>query len=149
MRPSDWVRIECPYCHRARVMRYMTVTRHPDKYGTGFSLCRKCSANPKIPKPPPPPPRTKRVLYTAAHENAARTLPPEPTDAPPGSLQKIAVMKSRFAAGHHMHHPDDARPNMVSRFVAWVEALAQVNAEVAARLTGFAPKNGPPADPQE
>lgn len=123
-------------------MRYMTITRHPDKYATGFSICRKCSANPEIPKPPPPPPRPKRLLYTSAHENVARPLPREHTDAPPGTPTKIEVMRQRFVAGLHVHHPADARPNMVSRFVAWVEALAEVNAEVAARLDAFTPKNG-------
>lgn len=36
-----------------------------------------------------------------------RPDPPEPTAARPGSLEKIDVMRDRWAAGYHLHHPDD------------------------------------------
>lgn len=119
----------------------MTLQRHPE-YRSGLYPCRKCSLNQEIPKPPKPPPKPKRVLFTATHENTARPLPPAPTASPPGSPQKIETMRARFAAGLHVHHPGDARPNTLSRFRAWLEALAEVNAEVAARLESFSPKTG-------
>jgi hypothetical protein len=34
-------------------------------------------------------------------------LPPEPTDAPPGSSAKIEVLTMRAAARVQLHHPDD------------------------------------------
>lgn len=37
-----------------------------------------------------------------------RTLPPKPTTALPGTIDKIAVMAARFAAGYELWHPGDA-----------------------------------------
>ena len=34
-------------------------------------------------------------------------LPPEPTQALPGTVEKIAVMAQRAAEGYHLYHPDD------------------------------------------
>lgn len=36
-----------------------------------------------------------------------RPFPPQPTDAPAGSEQKIAVMLARRRAGFSLHHPGD------------------------------------------
>lgn len=37
-----------------------------------------------------------------------RKLPPEPTSAPPGSLEKLGVLAARAAAGQRLWHPLDA-----------------------------------------
>jgi hypothetical protein len=39
----------------------------------------------------------------------SRPLPPEPTDALPGTDEKMAVMQERDRLGYHIHHPHDAR----------------------------------------
>lgn len=36
------------------------------------------------------------------------TEPQEPTDAPPGSEEKIRVLAERAAAGQSLHHPEDS-----------------------------------------
>lgn len=36
-------------------------------------------------------------------------LPDQPTDAPPGSEQKMAVMTERASREQQLHHPQDAR----------------------------------------
>lgn len=41
--------------------------------------------------------------------NRKRPLPPYPTTAPPGTLEKIEVMQERLAQGYHLHHPDDVK----------------------------------------
>lgn len=41
-------------------------------------------------------------------------MPPidkHPTSAEPGTAEKIEVMRIRYAAGKHIHHPDDNRFN--------------------------------------
>ena len=47
------------------------------------------------------------------------TKDPEPTDAPPGSARKIAVLAARVEAGEHLWHKDDAR--IISRLARHVE----------------------------
>ena len=41
-------------------------------------------------------------------EGVGRPLPPEPTRYAPGTPEKVAVMRSRYLAGYHIHHPQDA-----------------------------------------
>lgn len=36
---------------------------------------------------------------------------PSPTDALPGTEEKLQVMIERAAKGQHLWHPDDAKPN--------------------------------------
>lgn len=43
-----------------------------------------------------------------AGDNLDLPLPSSPTDALPGSLEKMRVMAERLAAGCHLHHPLDA-----------------------------------------
>src|SRR5687767_6978013 len=38
-----------------------------------------------------------------------RPLPPHPTDHPPGTEGKVAVMAWRWENEYHIHHPGDAR----------------------------------------
>jgi hypothetical protein len=37
-----------------------------------------------------------------------RPLPPKPTLALPGTIEKIRVMRKRLREGLHIHHPEDA-----------------------------------------
>ena len=41
-------------------------------------------------------------------------MPDSPTDALPGSQEKIEVMSRRYQSGKHLHHPDDAVINFMS-----------------------------------
>ena len=58
-----------------------------------------------------------RELYPPTHKNARRgigngfivaPLPARPTLAPPGSLEKVAVMERRAAKREQLFHPEDA-----------------------------------------
>jgi hypothetical protein len=44
-----------------------------------------------------------------------------PTQARPGSAQKLQVMAERFRSGQPLHHPDDVTSvgNAMSAFLAW------------------------------
>lgn len=46
-----------------------------------------------------------------------RPLPPEPTDAPPGSAAKVEVMRKRYWRGWQLHHPGDAKMDLGPRRV--------------------------------
>lgn len=54
-------------------------------------------------------------------------LPEEPTDAEPGSEEKIAVMAARAEVGDELHHPRDRKrtsttePYMVMMCKAWIK----------------------------
>lgn len=37
----------------------------------------------------------------------ARRVPDKATSAPPGSEEKVEVMRRRWEWGEHLHHPDD------------------------------------------
>lgn len=57
-----------------------------------------------------------------------RPLPPYPTDAFPGTDEKIEVMRKRYARGYHLHHPDDKRLNsdrlVEARYLQMIELLS-------------------------
>lgn len=62
------------------------------------------------------PKRARRARNLAEHYTRFRSeevrafVPhglPEPTQAPPGSAEKIAVLRARLAAGLELWHPDD------------------------------------------
>ena len=70
-------------------------------------LCWKCAQDPAI-----------RVLYPSTSKYANKQflnfygsapLPHDPTDAPPGSLAKMAVMQQRLERGELLCHPDDEK----------------------------------------
>jgi len=52
-----------------------------------------------------------RACYPSVHDLAQLSppLPPESTDALPGSWAKIEVMRQRVADGYQPHHPDDPK----------------------------------------
>lgn len=45
--------------------------------------------------------------YVPSNNNDAGTIPPQPTDAPPGSLEKVLIMMDRVANGQLPNHPED------------------------------------------
>ncbi len=73
-------------------------------------LCRSCYARPEI-----------RVLYPRLKADqdkggmpdltGGRPHPAEPTDALPGSPEKVDVLAERASRGEVLWHPDDARPD--------------------------------------
>ena len=53
------------------------------------------------------PGRQRKVVIKAK----VRPLPPFPTSAPPGSVEKVDVMRSRHEQGYQLWHPEDERLN--------------------------------------
>lgn len=85
----------CRHCNRYKVSR-------------PCGLCWKHYYDPSI-----------RCLYPSTSKYGRRgkgcfttkqSLPlPEPTQALPGTPEKVAVIEARMASGLALHHPDDAR----------------------------------------
>jgi hypothetical protein len=80
------------------------VCRHCRRNGLRFygrGLCQMCYRTPKI--------RVKypRDRVPVWHATPA-SLPTEPTDAIPGSREKVSVLGERLAAGVGLFHPKDA-----------------------------------------
>lgn len=48
------------------------------------------------------------VCRLASGRRGPRPVPPEATQALPGTPEKIEVMRQRFLVGQHIHHPGDA-----------------------------------------
>jgi hypothetical protein len=70
-------------------------------------LCRTCHSRPSV-----------RALYPSGGRwgrrglgrgNVAGEEPKEPTAEPPGSLEKMKVMRARLERGESLHHGADAR----------------------------------------
>lgn len=74
-------------------------------------LCRLCYYDPAIRE------RYRRIRGTVNTESRLPALNrvrlrlriPQPTQALPGSAEKIAVLMARVAAGQYLHHPKDRR----------------------------------------
>ena len=87
-------RAPCRHCGASRVLHRR-------------GLCYACYFTPAIRKKyGPVSPMGNKAL---GFDTARQLLPPEPTDAIPGSEAKIRVLEARFAARLQMHHPDDAK----------------------------------------
>lgn len=63
-------------------------------------LCKRCYNNPRIRKRYPVP--AKYVEYTTVPN-----LPDEPTQAQPGSEEKMQILERRMRAGTQLFHPMD------------------------------------------
>ena len=50
-----------------------------------------------------------QIQTDAACRKTKRPLPPWPTDAEPGTVEKQNVMRWRYVNGFHIHHPEDAK----------------------------------------
>lgn len=81
----------CRHCHTTKVSRprglcWCCYYRHRDQY-----------------------PSTSKYARRGAGAFLLRSKPPLcPTDAPPGSLEKVAVLSERAALGQDLWHPHDA-----------------------------------------
>ena len=69
-------------------------------------LCYTCSIDPAI-RAQHPHSGSKTARRGIGHDAKGRQ-PATPTDAPPGSEEKLAVMIDRAARGESCFHPDDA-----------------------------------------
>ncbi len=73
-------------------------------------LCWVCFSTKGVRDQYPSP--TGDAMQAAAVKKGTRKverLLPEPTDAPPGSEEKIRVLQERWRLGQQLKHPDDAR----------------------------------------
>lgn len=53
--------------------------------------------------------RCKGGLGQTFNTNQARRLPRRPTNASPGSREKVEIMRGRYERGEHLYHPLDNR----------------------------------------
>jgi hypothetical protein len=89
-------RAPCRHCSRLRVL-------------AGRGLCPRCHRTPGLRHQYEP---LRRCGEWSDREPPAPTLPAaEPTDAAPGSDDKIAVLIARREAGEHLWHPRDMCQN--------------------------------------
>lgn len=66
-------------------------------------LCRACHSNPSIREQYPASGR----YFASINDVFQPPLPPYSTNAIPGSLEKIEIMRERYLSGYHIHHPND------------------------------------------
>ncbi len=87
--------LTCRHCCRGKVNRPR-------------GLCWPCYYTPGIRESYPP---TSKFAYRNEHDdrNGGYALPPEPTDALPGTPEKVAVIEERARLGLRLWHPGDAR----------------------------------------
>lgn len=100
------IEVTCPDCARRRLIKVSS--RGSVRHNT--RRCRPCGL---------------QVGVAKSGKDAERPIvggpwkgpppPPEPTDAQPGSPEKLAVMEQRMEAGYAPHHPDDARLTFPAR----------------------------------
>lgn len=81
------------------------------KYGSQRrNLCYRCYADPRIRlRHPPTGPTHVEAGHLSNLPQGYRGPPPDPTDAPPGTPEKVAVMEARAAMGWDLWHPLDAK----------------------------------------
>lgn len=85
----------CRHCFRGLVIRPR-------------GLCWKCYYKPGVLALYPSTSKYAR-RGTGCYDTKTKTQLPEPTQAIPGSPEKIAIIEQRLAAGLALHHPDDAK----------------------------------------
>lgn len=94
-------------CTRRRRCRHCKRAKYIQRRG----LCNACYESPEVRKMyPSTSPRGKRYA-----DKYSRAPLPEPTDAPPGSPAKVAVLEERFRHGKALWHPADAPMDVESR----------------------------------
>ena len=81
----------CRHCHKGNPSRPR-------------GLCHVCYSNPAIREQHPSTSKFARRGFV----NQTAKLDCEPTDALPGSPEKMAVLRERSKAGQRLWHPDDA-----------------------------------------
>jgi hypothetical protein len=92
----------------------------------------------------------KQVASILRRENprefSGLLLPTGPTDAPAGSLEKIAIMRKRVDAGFRPFHPDDAGPD--SLLVSKIIEVSGNGAPMRAGILTKKPQEKPPKEPK-
>jgi RNA polymerase subunit RPABC4/transcription elongation factor Spt4 len=90
--------------------RYKKCTVCGTRHSTGTDLCKLCRSSQIV--------DTLRALKDVTHVEEQEVklqigrLPPYPTNAIPGTPEKIAVIRQRETDGYALHHPDDYKlPN--------------------------------------
>lgn len=83
---------QCRHCRRNHVTRPR-------------GLCWTCYYTPGVKERYPS--TSKYAFRRLGNFTGLRPLPAEPTDAPPGSKEKLAVMSGRASRGESLFHPDD------------------------------------------
>ena len=101
---SPKITVRCLECRRLRQLTNCADNRRRLQIGRDgiyIGTCTICTYSLS--------PRGPGAGYTIRGEAApGRPLPAEPTDAPPGSLEKVDVMEQRYRDGVQLYHPDDA-----------------------------------------
>ena len=85
----------CRHCHQRRPNRPR-------------GLCWHCYYTPGLREQYPSTSKYGRRLPEDAPSEAALPLPARPTDAAPGSPEKIDVLARRLRSGRQLFHPEDA-----------------------------------------
>lgn len=88
-------------CHPVRCKHCQKLRRHAARH-----LCRGCADQPHIRERYPP---IKSTMRNTTISLATPSQLPEPTNALPGSEEKIQVLIRRVADGVCLWHPRDAR----------------------------------------
>lgn len=100
-----YMKVTCPCCLRVRDVDRDYVKKNAKKYASRVVRCRDCGRKDRRGKSP----ALRKKLQFAAKMTTAVRVPPAPTDAEPGSPEKIKVLAKRFTSGKELHHPRDAR----------------------------------------
>src|SRR5262249_59341986 len=83
---------------------------------------------PPPPGPAPPPPPRRRPPRRGVADSNGRAKLPEPTDALPGTPEKVRVLEERARLGQALWHPLDAKLDL--RKLAELEVDREVEARV-------------------
>jgi hypothetical protein len=85
--------VKCQHCNKGKICRPR-------------GLCFPCYYTPAIRERFP---STSKYAYRGVGNHFRLGSLPTPTDAVPGSPEKIEIMAARAAAGEQLHHPRDAK----------------------------------------
>ncbi len=97
----------------------MTTTRPMCRHGEACvvsrprGLCWACYRRPGVKELYP---STSKYARRGVSNTTAQSKLPDPTDAAPGTPEKVAVMEARAARGEALFHPEDA-PDTVGKVV--------------------------------
>lgn len=86
-----------------------------------IALCSICGINHLTPRTKVRACHECLARIQATHYNTMRPIPATPTDAEPGSPEKIRVMEERYRRGEHLHHPQDR-----TAFNRWSDVMVEV-----------------------
>jgi len=87
-----YMKVTCPECLRTRGVDRDYVKKNAAKYACRVVRCRDCARKDRRGKSP----ALRAKLRFAAKMTSVVRVPPTPTDAEPGSPEKIKVLAKRF-----------------------------------------------------